>query len=95
MPLSDEEQRTLEQIESALLQDDPDFSAAASIEKFRTRQRRLLAITAVLCVAGAVLLVAGLVTTHEEVWVGALVALCGLSIMATGPVFLLRQWQRL
>ena len=48
MPLSDEEQRTLEQIESALLQDDPDFSAAASIEKFRTRQRRLLAITAVL-----------------------------------------------
>ena len=93
MPLSDEEQRTLEQIESALLQDDPDFSAEASIEKFRTRQRRLLAITAVLCLAGAVLLVAGLVTTHEQVWVGALVAFCGLSTMAAGPIYFLRRWR--
>ena len=95
MPLSDEEQRTLQQIESALLQDDPDFRAEVSIERFRKRHRRLLAISAILCVTGAVLLVAGLVTTHEQLWVGALVALCGLTIMAAGPVFLLRQWQRL
>ncbi len=95
MPLSDEEQRTLEEIEKALLEDDPNFSAEVSIERFRTRQHRLLAITAVLCVVGAVVLVAGLVTTHEQVWLGALVALCGLSILASGPVFLFRQWQRL
>ena len=93
MPLSDEEQRTLEQIESALLREDPEFTAAASLNRYQRRQRRILAAAAVLVVAGSVLLIAGLVTTHEQVWVGALIALCGLSTMAAGPTYFLRQWR--
>lgn len=93
MPLSDEEQRTLAQIESALLQDDPEFTAEASIDRFQRRQRRVLAVTALLFVAGTVVLIAGLVTTHEQPWFGALVALCGLSAMAAGPLYCLRQWR--
>jgi len=93
MPLSDEELHTLEQIESALLQDDPEFTAEASLDRYQRRQRRILAVTALLFLAGAVLLITGLVTTHEQLWFGALVALGGLSAMAAGPIYFLRQWQ--
>lgn len=66
MPLSDHEQRLLEQIEQALYAEDPKFATSVASRKMRSHPRRKL----VLAIAGAVLglaLVAVGVTVHPMV----------------------------
>lgn len=60
MPLSEHEQRLLEQIERALYQEDPKFASSVSGSKMSKPARRRRIQGAVLFVLGLVLLVAGI-----------------------------------
>jgi len=67
MPLSEDEQRRLDEIERALHHDDPKFAARQTIDRVWLR-RTVAAATAVLI--GMVLLVVGLITTQAVLVVG-------------------------
>lgn len=80
MPLSDQDRQRLDEIEQALVSDDPDLAAAF------TSPRRVpvkAVLDGLLVVLGAVVLVAGLVTTHAFVITGGLIAVAGTTIMVT------------
>ena len=59
MPLSEHEQRLLEQIERALVDDDPKFASSVRTGDRRLRARRTLQLGALLIVVGLALLVGG------------------------------------
>ena len=61
MPLSEHEQRLLEQIERALVDDDPKFASSVRTGDRRLKARRKLQIGAVLVVVGFAVLVGGAV----------------------------------
>ena len=61
MPLSEHEQRLLEQIERALVDDDPKFASSVRTGDRRLKARRKLQLGALLMVAGLALLVGGAV----------------------------------
>lgn len=63
MPLSEHEQRLLEQIERALIDDDPKFASTVRSTDLRTRARRKVRLSVVLVVVGLALLIGGAVTT--------------------------------
>jgi uncharacterized membrane-anchored protein len=88
MPLSDDEQRKLDQIERALAED-PGFADSASIE--RIRRRRLILAAAVFTI-GVVLLLAGLVTTSAALVAGVILSAVGVLTMTTGIVLFF--WRR-
>ena len=91
MPLSEHEQRLLEQIERALYAEDPKFASTVRGGRLRkpTRRRRLQG--AVLFVAGLALLVLGIVARTTWLWdmfpwisaVGFLVMLGGAVLAVT------------
>ncbi|MCU1669745.1 MAG: putative transrane protein [Blastococcus sp.] len=61
MPLSEHEQRLLEQIERALVDDDPKFASSVRTGDRRLRARRMLQLGALLVVVGLAVLVGGAV----------------------------------
>jgi hypothetical protein len=61
VPLSEHEQRLLEQIERALVDDDPKFASSVRTGDRRLRARRLLQLGALLVVVGLAVLVGGAV----------------------------------
>ncbi|PPK95248.1 Protein of unknown function (DUF3040) [Kineococcus xinjiangensis] len=81
MPLSDHEQRLLEQMERALSADDPKFASAMRGSHRAQAARRRLLVGGVALVVGLVLLVIGVAV--REVWVGA----GGFVIMLAGTVW--------
>ena len=88
MPLSDEEQQRLDDIEQALRQDDPEFAANVSMSRLR---RRAIIVPGALFLLGAVLLVTGLVTTHALLTVGVIISVAGfLTMTATVALFIQR-----
>jgi len=88
VPLSDDEQRRLDEIERALYRDDPAFAAGQSITPLR--RRRLIAAAAVVLI-GMVLLVVGLVMTSSSAMVGALISVTGFLTMVTGAAMTVRR----
>ena len=83
MPLSDHEQRLLDEIEQALYAEDPKFAASVRSARTRSRTRR----SAVLCVlgvlAGLALVLVGLIATIVALSVVGfvlLVAACGYAV---------------
>ena len=75
MPLSEHEQRLLEQIERALVDDDPKFASSVRTGDRRLKARRKLQIGAVLVVVGFAVLVGGAVARSVPLGVlGFLVA---------------------
>ena len=81
MPLSEGEQRRLDEIERALKTEDPKFAANITID----RLRRHGAIVAVgLFVVGMIALVAGLVTADALLVVGIIISVIGALAMAAG-----------
>lgn len=62
MPLSDHEQRLLEQIERALYAEDPKFASTVSSTDLRTHARRRVRRAVVLLVLGLGALLAGVIT---------------------------------
>ena len=93
MPLSEHEQRLLEQIERALVDDDPKFASSVRTGDRRLRARRKLQIGALLVVIGMAVLVGGAVAQSFLVGaLGSLVAFGGVVLgvlnykSATGAV---------
>jgi len=88
MPLSEDEQRRLDEIERALHRDDPKFAAGQSIE--RLWQRRIVAAGAAMLI-GMVLLVVGIITTQAILVLGVIISVTGFPSMFGGTAFISRR----
>ena len=88
MPLSEHEQRLLDQIERALYQEDPKFASTVRQTDLRTHMKRRLRRAAVVFVVGFALLLAGL-TTHT------LVGIAGFAVMVLALVMAMTAWKRM
>jgi Protein of unknown function (DUF3040) len=78
VPLSEHEQRLLEQIERALVDDDPKFASTVRTGDRRLRARRKMQLGVLMVVVGLAVLVLGPVTHNVVVGVvGFLVMLAG------------------
>ena len=91
MALSEDEQRRLDEMESALLRDDPGFAANVSMSKVRTRRRIIAAVGFLL---GIVILIGGLVTTATALMAGVLISVAGVLLMI-GIAIAVFRWRRL
>ncbi len=81
MPLSEHEQRLLEQIERALVDDDPKFASSVRTGDRRLKARRKLQIGAALVVVGVAVLVGGAVARSVPLGVlGFLIAFSGVAL---------------
>jgi hypothetical protein len=78
MALSKDEQRTLEEIERALLDDDPKFAASVNLDQ--VRHHRVLA-GGLGFLLGLVLLLVGAITTQAVVAIGVAVSVAGFVVM--------------
>lgn len=63
MPLSEHEQRLLDQIEQALYAEDPKFASAVRSARTRSRTRRSVVLGAAGAVVGLALVLVGLIST--------------------------------
>jgi hypothetical protein len=93
VPLSEHEQRLLEQIERALVDDDPKFASSVRTGDRRLKARRKLQIGAALVVVGFAVLIGGAVARSVPLGVlGFLIAFSGVALgvlnykAATGAV---------
>ena len=92
MPLSEHEQRLLEQMEQAMYAEDPKFASAMRGRSSRARQRRRLLFGGIGVVVGLVLVVLGVArSTVPIAVVGFVLMLAGAAFAATperksGPV---------
>jgi hypothetical protein len=93
VPLSEHEQRLLEQIERALVDDDPKFASQVRTGDRRVKARRKLQLGALLLLVGMAVLVGGAVAPSVPLGVlGFLIAFGGLALAvlnyrsATGAV---------
>jgi hypothetical protein len=91
VPLSDHEQRLLEQIERALYAEDPKFASSVRASDLRTHYRRRLTRALVGFVIGLAILVAGLVTQVFYLAVGV----AGFLVMFASALFGVSAWRRL
>ena len=91
MPLSEGEQRRLDEIERALQKDDPRFASIITIDQFR-RHRAILA--GAIFVLGMVALVTGLVVTDALLWVGVIISVAGVGAMAVAALRFFRIGRR-
>ena len=80
MPLSDHEQKMLEQMEQALAAEDPKFASQMQGSSLASLQRRRWLVGGIGVVAGLALVLVGVNTT---MWVGAL----GFALMVASAVF--------
>ncbi|SFD85551.1 DUF3040 domain-containing protein [Blastococcus tunisiensis] len=81
MPLSEHEQRLLEQIERALVDDDPKFASSVRTGDRRQKARRRLQIGALLVIVGLAGLVGGAVAQSVPIGaVGSLVMFAGAAL---------------
>ncbi|GGM11451.1 DUF3040 domain-containing protein [Nakamurella endophytica] len=78
MPLSEHEQRMLEEIERALYQDDPKFATSVNVGRLR-RRRPILA--GVAFVIGLLMLVVGVIATQSVLALGVVVSVLGFFVM--------------
>ncbi len=77
MPLSDHEQRLLEQMEQALLAEDPKFATAMRGADLRRRYRRRAIVAGLIFVVGVVLLMTGAITNVIPLGVAGFVVMLG------------------
>ena len=86
MPLSEDDQRKLDQIEQALTKDDPRFAQTVNIDRWR---RRRIALTGASFTIGMVVLIVGLVITQAVLVLGVITSIAGaLTMTAAAAVFL-------
>ncbi len=78
MPLSEHEQRMLDEIERALYEDDPKF--ATSVDVSRIRRRRPI-VAAAAFIVGLVCLVVGVIATQSVLALGVIVSVFGFLVM--------------
>ena len=89
MPLSEHEQRMLDEIERALYAEDPKFASVVRSSDLRSHQRRRIRRAAVLLVLGLVALVAGAVVQQIALGIAGFVA------MLVAALVMMRGVQRL
>jgi hypothetical protein len=83
VPLSEHEQRLLEQIERALVDDDPKFASSVRSGDRRLKARRKLQIGGALLVVGLAVMIGGVVAQSIPVGIlGAVVMFAGLPLIA-------------
>ena len=86
MPLSEHEQRLLEQIERALYDEDPKFASTVRGGKLRRPSRRRRVQGIALFVIGVVMLVLGVVFMSSTPGVGIVISVVGFLAMFSGAV---------
>jgi hypothetical protein len=86
MPLSEHEQRLLEQIERALYDEDPKFASTVRGGKLRRPSRRRRVQGIALFVIGVVMLVLGVVFMSSTPTVGIIISVAGFLGMFGGAV---------
>lgn len=89
MPLSEHEQRMLDEIESALYEEDPKFASQVRGRRFGTpnAKRRLQALFIALC--GLALLIVGLATSALHLGGVPVLSIIGFIVMFLGGVMLM------
>lgn len=88
MPLSDHEQRLLEQMERALYAEDPKFATTMRGADLRRRYRRRAIAAAFVFLVGIVVLMTGAIS--KEIWVGV----AGFVIMLVSAWYAVTSWRR-
>ncbi|MFJ1752556.1 DUF3040 domain-containing protein [Kitasatospora sp. NPDC088134] len=88
MPLSEHEQRLLEQMERALYAEDPKFASALEGTGLRTYTRRRVYLAGAGFVAGVALLMGGLVA--QVIWI----SVAGFLVMLGCAVLAVTAWRR-
>jgi hypothetical protein len=91
VPLSDHEQRLLEQIERALYAEDPKFASSVRASDLRTHYRRRLVRASIGFVLGLAILLAGVVTQVFYLAVGV----GGFLVMLLSALLGVSAWRRL
>jgi Flp pilus assembly protein TadB len=89
VPLSEHEQRLLEQIEQALYDEDPKFASIYRGNDLRSHQRRRLVRAAIGLAIGLGVLLAGVITKLIALGVA------GFVLMLVGASFAVASWQRM
>jgi hypothetical protein len=89
MPLSEEEQRLLEQMEEALAAEDPKFVSTIRGSSTRKKHKRIAILATVGFVLGVCVLMTGAVTTITAV------AVAGFVIMLSCAYLAITHWRRL
>ena len=84
MPLSEHEQRALEQIEQALYAEDPKFARSWRVRDLRSLQRARAIRAALLVVVGLGLLVAGVIVEGSGMVLGVALGVGGFVLMLVG-----------
>jgi hypothetical protein len=87
MPLSDHEQRMLDQIESALYAEDPKFASSVRGGTLRAPSTRRRLQGAALFVVGLAMLVAGIAIPATRIGDFAILSVIGFIVMFGGVVF--------
>ncbi|WP_084693180.1 DUF3040 domain-containing protein [Actinomadura atramentaria] len=93
MPLSDHEQRMLEQIEQALYAEDPKFAQAVRNRDPRVHYRRRIGKAALGFVVGVCALMAGLIVNAGAVTI--VVSVAGFLLMVACCVWALTSWKKM
>ncbi|MFG2000084.1 DUF3040 domain-containing protein [Spirillospora sp. NPDC048911] len=93
MPLSEHEQRMLDQIEQALYTEDPKFAHAVRSTNPQVHYKRRIVKAALGFVVGVCALMAGLVVNAGPVTIGISVA--GFVLMVVCCVWALSSWKRM
>lgn len=88
MPLSEHEQRMLEQMERALYAEDPKFASALRGADLRRHLRRRLYQSLAVFIVGVSLLMAGLM-------INELLSVLGFLLMLAGALFAVTSWRRI
>lgn len=91
MPLSEHEQRMLDQIERELYAEDPKFASAVRSTDLRSHLRRRVKRMVVLFVVGFAILVASLVIQPSQPVIGV----AGFAIMVAAGWLIARSWLKL
>ena len=93
MPLSEHEQRLLDQIERALYQEDPKFASTVRATDLRTHMRRRLRRAALVLILGFAILLTGL-TAFQGV-ASTAVGVAGFVVMVGALLLAMTSWRRL
>ncbi|MCP9954965.1 DUF3040 domain-containing protein [Actinomadura madurae] len=93
MPLSEHEQRMLEQIESALYAEDPKFAHAVRSTNPQVHYKRRIVKAALGFVVGVSALMAGLVINEGTVTIA--ISVTGFLLMVVCCVWALTSWKRM
>jgi Protein of unknown function (DUF3040) len=88
VPLSDHEQRLLEQMERALYAEDPKFATTMRGADLRRRYRRRAIAAAFVFLVGIVVLMTGAIS--KQIWVGV----AGFVIMLVSAWYAVTSWRR-